>query len=75
MVGTDTHGGSIFFTDFNQRDKLFINPAQLGIISILCIFYIFEFLFIGVITWVYAYFLHNPCGHFGCIRGKMDVGN
>jgi hypothetical protein len=75
MIGADTHGSPIFFTDVYQRGKFLKDAVQFALIFQVGIFQLVKFLFIGVVTGVNAYLFNNTGGYLGGVWGKVYIGN
>src|ERR1700744_3665024 len=73
MIGSYTHGSAILFKNLHQWRKLLVDTFQFTLVFGIRIIYLVEFLFISIITRIYAHFFYYARSHLGSIWGKMDI--
>ena len=76
MIYANADGGSVFFTNVEERDKTVAYLLQFGGIFFVGVFQKVKcFYFVNVVTGVDTYFFHHFGGGIGCSGVEMYVGN
>ena len=75
VIGSNTHRRSVFFTNFNKRNKTLTNAIQFSQIRFVGINNLFKFLFIGVIARIHTNLLYNASRYFRGIRSEVNICN
>ena len=73
VIGSDSHGCTVLFTDFYQRQKPLTNPFQLLSIGSIGVVDDLKFLFVGIVAWVDSDFLDDFGCQFSSIRREMNI--
>ena len=75
MVGSDAHGGSVFFADPDQGRESFADTIDLFRVFGIGVFDLFKFLFVNIVARVHADFLNDTGCDLRRIGREMYIRN